>query len=64
MASKDIIEISGAGPAGLAAALFIQRAGGRVRIYERRKDVGGRFHGDFQGLENWTTDTDVIQELQ
>ena len=64
MANKDIIEISGAGPAGLAAALFVQRAGGRARIYERRKDVGGRFHGDFQGLENWTTDTDVLLELQ
>lgn len=64
MANKDIIEISGAGPAGLAAALFIQHAGGRARIYERRKEVGARFHGDFQGLENWTTDTDVLLELQ
>jgi len=64
MVNKDIIEISGAGPAGLAAALFIQHAGGQARIYERRKDVGVRFHGDFQGLENWTTDTDVLLELQ
>jgi len=64
MANNGIIEISGAGPAGLAAALFVQHAGGQARVYERRKDVGVRFHGDFQGLENWTTDTDVLLELQ
>ncbi|MFV2031349.1 MAG: NAD(P)/FAD-dependent oxidoreductase, partial [Gammaproteobacteria bacterium] len=64
MANRDIIEISGAGPAGLAAALFVQHAGGQARIFERRKDVGSRFHGDFQGLENWTTDIDVLLEMQ
>jgi len=64
MTNRNIIKISGAGPAGLAAALFIQHAGGQARIYERRKDVGTRFHGDFQGLENWTTDTDVLLEMQ
>ncbi len=60
---KQLIEISGAGPAGLAAALAIARAGGRARVYERRDDVGARFHGDFQGLENWTTQADVLEEL-
>lgn len=64
IANRNIIDISGAGPAGLAAALVIQQAGGHARIYERQKDVGSRFHGDFQGLENWTSDTDVLQELQ
>ncbi|HED19100.1 MAG TPA: hypothetical protein ENI74_06320 [Gammaproteobacteria bacterium] len=63
--NKDrwIIEISGAGPAGLAAALAIMHAGGHARVYERRGDVGARFHGDFQGLENWTTKSDVLEEL-
>ena len=64
MSSRDVIEISGAGPAGLAAALYIHKAGGQARVYERRKDVGVRFHGDFQGLENWTTDIDVLEELR
>jgi flavin-dependent dehydrogenase len=32
-------------------------------VYEQRSHVGGRFHGDFQGLENWTTDGDVLEEL-
>ncbi len=64
MKQDGMIEISGAGPAGLAAALAIHHSGGQARVYERRKEVGVRFHGDFQGLENWTTDTDVLDELR
>jgi len=56
--------ISGAGPAGLAAALTVASAGGRAIVYERNADVGSRFHGDFQGIENWTTRQDVLDELQ
>jgi flavin-dependent dehydrogenase len=57
------VHISGAGPAGLAAALTIQKAGGKAIIHELKAGVGGRFHGDFQGLENWTTAGDVLEEL-
>jgi len=57
------VEISGAGPAGLAAALTVARAGGHAVVHEHNADVGGRFHGDFQGLENWTVKEDVIDEL-
>lgn len=32
-------------------------------MYEDRSDVGHRFHGDFQGLENWTTEEDVTDLL-
>jgi flavin-dependent dehydrogenase len=56
-------EISGAGPAGLVASITLATAGRHVILYERRPDVGARFHGDFQGLENWTTRDDVIEEL-
>ncbi len=59
-----VIDVSGAGPAGLGAALAIVKAGGRARVHERRQDVGSRFHGDLQGLENWTTETDVLEELE
>lgn len=55
--------VVGAGPAGLAAALAIVRAGGSARVFERRTHVGARFHGDFQGLENWSTEVDVLDEL-
>lgn len=60
---NDPIEISGAGPAGLAAAIAVLRAGRQARVYEKHHEVGRRFHGDFQGLENWTTETDVFDEL-
>jgi flavin-dependent dehydrogenase len=60
---ESMIEIAGAGPSGLAAALTIAQRGGDAIVYERHADVGQRFHGDFQGLENWTTEGDVLEEM-
>jgi flavin-dependent dehydrogenase len=57
------IEIAGAGPSGLAAALTVARAGRRAVVYERHADVAGRFHGDFQGIENYSTRGDALEEL-
>lgn len=57
------VEIVGAGPAGLAAALTVARQGEEATVFEANSDVGTRFHGDFQGLENWTTTGDVLEEL-
>lgn len=57
------IEIAGAGPAGMAAAITVARAGGQAMVFERHAEVGHRFHGDFQGLENWTTERDVLEDL-
>lgn len=61
---KDAIEIAGAGPAGLAAAITLARAGRRVVLHEAHGEVGHRFQGDLQGLENWTSDEDVLAGLQ
>jgi len=58
------VEIVGAGPAGLSAAISARAAGASVEVFEKRPDVGARFHGDFQGLENWTSDKDVLCELE
>ncbi|MBL1319912.1 MAG: NAD(P)/FAD-dependent oxidoreductase [Methylophaga sp.] len=60
----SIIEIAGAGPAGLAAAITLAHAGRQVIVYEAQKEVGHRFGGDFQGLENWTSKTDVLDVLR
>ena len=57
------VSIAGGGLAGLAAAVAVVRRGGHARVFERRRDVGARFHGDFQGLENWSTEEDVLEEL-
>lgn len=62
-ASDGIIRIAGAGPAGLASAITLARAGRRVIVHEAQRAVGYRFGGDLQGLENWTTQQDVLEEL-
>lgn len=57
------VTVVGAGPAGLACAISLARSGLKVIVRERHAEVGHRFHGDFQGLENWTGDKDVLDEL-
>jgi flavin-dependent dehydrogenase len=57
------ITIVGAGPAGLACATALAKSGRRVVVREWHASVGHRFHGDFQGLENWSSDQDVLHEL-
>jgi len=58
------IDIVGSGPAGLSAAITVHKQDGAVTVYEKNQDVGSRFHGDFQGLENWTTSGNVLEELE
>ncbi len=58
------IQIAGAGPAGLAAAIMLARAGRQVVVHEAQRKVGSRFGRDFQGLENWSTAEDVLNILQ
>ncbi|UYN88910.1 MAG: NAD(P)-binding protein [Anaerolineales bacterium] len=57
------IKIAGAGPAGLAAAIVLARAGHPVSVFEQRANVGGRFNDDFQGIESWSTDIDPLEEF-
>ena len=61
---SELFQIGGAGPAGLAAAITLAKAGRRVLVHEVQPDVGYRFGGDFQGLENWSTHEDVLDWLQ
>lgn len=58
------IRVAGAGPSGLAAAITLAGAGQDVEVFERRSVCGARFGGDLQGLENWSSDTDVLDELR
>lgn len=58
------VHIVGAGPSGLAAAIVAAKAGHRVVVSERHRTVGARFHGDFQGLENWSVAADALEEFR
>ncbi len=60
---KKII-ILGAGLSGLTAAINLAKSGYTVDVYEKNKDVGMRFNGDIQGLENWSDKKDIIKELK
>ena len=64
MTQDAAIEIAGAGPAGLAAAITLARAGRAVIVHEAQAEVGYRFGRDLQGLENWTTRQDALMVLQ
>jgi len=57
------VHIIGAGPASLVAAINLAKAGIEVEIHEQKSDVGVRFNGDFQGIENWSTDIDALEFL-
>ncbi len=63
-ARDETIHIAGAGPAGLAAAITFARAGRRVVVHEASREVGHRFQGDLQGLENWTSPEDVLETFR
>jgi len=58
------ITILGAGLSGLTAAINLARKGYEVDVYERNEDVGVRFNGDMQGLENWSEKKDILEELK
>jgi flavin-dependent dehydrogenase len=61
--TAEALRIVGAGPAGLTAAIVAAKAGRRAIVSERFPDVAHRFHGDFQGIENWTTGEDALEEI-
>lgn len=60
----DRVRILGAGLSGLSAAINLAIEGYDVHVYERNKDVGQRFFGDLQGLENWSEKEDILHEFK
>jgi flavin-dependent dehydrogenase len=58
------IPIIGAGPAGLTSAIVLARNGFKVKVYEKSYEVGHRLNGDFQGLENWSSEKDALDILK
>jgi len=64
MFDKRVINIIGAGPAGLVAAIVLRKHGYAVRVYEASSDVGHRLNGDFQGIENCSSRKDITELLK
>ncbi len=58
------IKISGAGISGLTAAINLRKVGYDVTVFEKNNDVGGNHSNDWQGLENWTQEEDVLAFLK
>ncbi|MBI4010554.1 MAG: NAD(P)/FAD-dependent oxidoreductase [Candidatus Aenigmarchaeota archaeon] len=56
--------ILGAGLSGLSAAINLAEAGFKVNVFDVRKDSGARFEGDLQGLENWTNEISILEDLK
>ncbi len=57
------IRILGGGISGLTAAINLKRVGFDVEVHER-KDYCGKQTKDFQFLENWTSNEDVLDVLK
>ena len=58
------IKILGAGISGLTASINLAKGGFDVTVFEKSSTVGSRFHNDFQGLENWSDETDALEILK
>ncbi|MBI4168149.1 MAG: NAD(P)/FAD-dependent oxidoreductase [Candidatus Aenigmarchaeota archaeon] len=64
MGISRLIKIAGAGPSGLSAAINLAKAGFEVEVFEVAGECGSRFGGDLQGLENWSKEKNVIEDLK
>jgi flavin-dependent dehydrogenase len=64
LSEPEVIEIAGAGSAGLAAAITLARAGCPVIVHEAQSEVGHRFKRDLQGVENWSSHQDSLEALR
>ncbi|MEA2053510.1 MAG: NAD(P)/FAD-dependent oxidoreductase [Candidatus Thermoplasmatota archaeon] len=64
MKDEGKIKILGAGPAGLTAAINLAKRGYNVKVFEKNEDCGMRFRGDFQGLENWSSRSDILDDIK
>lgn len=58
------INIIGGGISGLACAIILRENDYKVNVYEKGSYVGKRFNEDWQGLENWSENVDVLKQIE
>lgn len=60
---EKTVRIAGAGIAGLMCAIALRTFGHNVTIFEKNTAIGGRFHGDVEGIDNWSKKADFSYTL-
>ena len=45
-------------------AISLAKNGLDVTVFEKESDCGKRFLGDLQGLENWSSDANVLDDIR
>lgn len=60
------IKILGAGIAGLVSAISLKNFDKNidVSIYEKKRDVGLSHNNDFQQIENWVSNQDIVERVK
>ena len=61
--AAEIVRIAGAGLSGLSTAIGLARLGHRVAVFERNTDSGMLRHADWDAIENWTTEQDLLASI-
>lgn len=61
---RSVVRIAGAGPAGLAAAIFLARNGFKAEVHEARDKVGSRWKRGHQIIENFSQKEDLPDFLR
>ena len=57
------IRIAGAGLSGLSTAIGLAMRGHQVEVFEKNSDSGHARHADWDAIENWTTEEDMLALL-
>jgi flavin-dependent dehydrogenase len=59
----SIVQIAGAGLSGLSTAIGLARLGHRVDVFEKNAESGMLRHADWDAIENWTSEQDLLASL-
>ena len=61
--AESTVRIAGAGLSGLSTAIGLACRGQRVKVFEKNAESGMARHADWDAIENWTTEQDLLALL-